>query len=249
MCDRPCQRLPSYLHPTGLADHSANFIGQMSSSCTLYILSKRHIRANHSRQKARYSQHWQEPSTSSFFCRSLEGERRAGRGEGPECPPRGVPRQRWPRRVPLPVGPSRFNTPLQGYSPPYPPGNNSTCSAGLRSRDGIQILPRFFLSQKSAGGGSSSRSPAACPGPRIPGADGSRWRSLSSARGRARQHRPSRKTLSAWRLLPKGLRQVKDSHGGTQRAKSNPPPSPLTSSFGRSFFWAASPRFFCLSGE
>lgn len=161
-----------------------------------------------------------------------------------------MPRRRWPWRGPLPAGPSRFNTPLQGYSRPYPPRNNSTsCSAGLRSTDGIQLLPCFFLSQKSAGGGSSSHSPAACPGPRIPGADGSRRRSLSSARGRARQHRPSRQTLSAWRLPPKGLRQVKDRHGGTQRAKSNPLPSPLTSSVGSSFFWAASPRFFCLPGE
>lgn len=93
----------------------------------------------------------------------------------------------------------------------------------------------LFPSRKGAGGGSSSHSPAARPGPRI-----SR---LPSARGRARQHRPSRNALSAWRLLPKGLRQGNDRHGGTQRAKSHPPSPPLTSSVGRRFFCAAFPAF------
>lgn len=93
----------------------------------------------------------------------------------------------------------------------------------------------LFPSPKGAGGGSYSLSPAARPGPRIS--------CLPSARGRARQHRPSRNALSAWRLLPKGLRQGNDRHGGTQRAKSHPPSPPLTSSVGRRFFWAAFPAF------
>lgn len=88
MRDGPHRRVPSYLHPTAPADHTANFVGRISPSRTLYIPSKRHVRANHPRQKARYSQRWQEPSTGSFFCRSLEGERGARGGEGPERPPR-----------------------------------------------------------------------------------------------------------------------------------------------------------------
>lgn len=107
-----------------------------------------------------------------------------------------------------------------------------------------------FPSQKSGGGGSSSCVPAACPGPCISGAGVSRRQSLSSARGRARQHPPSFQERSVCLASPpKGLRRWRDRHGGTQRAKCEPPPPPLTSSAGRSFFWAAFLRFFCFPGE
>lgn len=117
VCDGPRWCVPSSLHPTAPADHSANFAGRISPSRTLYIPLRRHVGANHPRQKARYSRHWQEPLTSFFFGRLPDEERGERRRRTRVTFPR-PPRRRCPQRVPLPAGTSRFNTRLPGYSSP-----------------------------------------------------------------------------------------------------------------------------------
>lgn len=115
--DGPCWCVPNSLHPTAPADHSANFVGRISPSRALYIPLRRHIRANHPRQKARYSQHWQEPITSFSLGRLPDEERGERRRRTRVTFPR-PPGRRCPQWVPLPAGTSRFNTPLPGYSSP-----------------------------------------------------------------------------------------------------------------------------------
>lgn len=150
--DGPCWCVPSSLHPTAPADHSANFVGRISPSRTLYIPLRRHIRANHPRQKARYSQRCQEPITSFSLGRLPDEERGERRRRTRVTFPRPPPR-RCPQWVPLPAGTSRFLTlrcqviALHNYSGIIPPPAQRGCTPGIESSS----YHAFSLSERRRG--------------------------------------------------------------------------------------------------